>query len=144
MYFEQQSWQNFNYLSLYILVNIQIEHQYVDLYGSQLIVTDNGSGIVKAGFAGEDHLCAVFSSFIAYPSYSNQMIDVNNIKNKNAVFQNAFAFSAFAISFSRLIWVYSSFYNRIYIHIFIFTVIVTFVMIVFTILSVQNHGILYF
>jgi actin-related protein len=48
--------------------------------GPKPIVIDNGSGMVKAGFAGEDHPCAVFSSIIAYPSYSTQMVGVSNSK----------------------------------------------------------------
>ena len=48
--------------------------------GPKPIVIDSGSGMVKAGFAGEDHPCAVFSSIIAYPSYSNQMVGVFNSK----------------------------------------------------------------
>ena len=46
--------------NLYILVNIRIEHQFGDWYGPQSIVIDNGSGIVKTEFAGEDHPCAIF------------------------------------------------------------------------------------
>ena len=42
-------------------------------YGPKSIVIDNGSGMVKAGFAGEDHPSAVFSSIIGYPLYTNQM-----------------------------------------------------------------------
>ena len=41
----------------------------------------------KAGFAGEDHSCAVFSFIIVYPSFSNQMIGIYSNKNENAVFQ---------------------------------------------------------
>ena len=37
-----------------ILVYIQIEHQYRDWHVSQSIVIDNGSAMIKAGFAGED------------------------------------------------------------------------------------------
>lgn len=48
--------------------------------GPQPIVIDNGSGMVKAGFAGEDHPCAVFSSIIGYPKVSNQMVGVSNSK----------------------------------------------------------------
>ena len=49
-------------------------------FGPQPIVIDNGSDMMKAGFAGEDHPSAVFSSFIAYPSYTNQMVWVSDSK----------------------------------------------------------------
>ena len=59
-----------------ILVYIQIEHQYGDMHESQSIVIDNGSGMLKSGFAEQDFSCALFSSIIAYLSYSSQMIGV--------------------------------------------------------------------
>ena len=34
---------------------------------SRPIVIDNGSGVVKAGYGGDDHPCSVFSSIIAKP-----------------------------------------------------------------------------
>ena len=54
-------------------------------FGSESIVIDNGSDTMKAGFAWKDYPGAVFSSFIAYPSYTNpsytnQMVGVSNSK----------------------------------------------------------------
>ena len=51
-----------------------------EYYGTMPIVIDNGSGMVKAGFAGEYYPCAVFPSIIGYPKYSNQMVGVSNSK----------------------------------------------------------------
>ena len=38
------------------------------------VVIDNGSGMVKAGFAGEDAPCCVFPSIIGRPKYKNMML----------------------------------------------------------------------
>lgn len=37
------------------------------------LVIDNGSGIVKAGFSGEDAPCCVFPSIVGVPRYKNSM-----------------------------------------------------------------------
>ena len=42
----------------------------------QAVVIDNGSGMVKAGYGGDDHPCAVFSSIIARPKNKGIMIGV--------------------------------------------------------------------
>ena len=93
-----------------VLVNIHIEHQYADKYVPQSIVLLNGSGNVKAGFSWEDHQFTVSSSIIAYPNYSSQIVGVSNRKYENGEFQKANTYSVFAISFLRLICVYSTFY----------------------------------
>src|SRR5437879_4458897 len=41
------------------------------------IVIDNGSGMVKAGFSGEDSPCCVFPSIIGRPKYKNTMKKVD-------------------------------------------------------------------
>lgn len=41
---------------------------------SRTIVIDNGSGLIKAGFAGEDAPCAVFPSIIGKNRFGNQML----------------------------------------------------------------------
>jgi len=38
------------------------------------LVVDNGSGIVKAGYGGDDHPCSVFPSIIAKPKNPGIMI----------------------------------------------------------------------
>ena len=101
---------------------------------------DNGTGMVKAKFAGEDQPCVVFSSIIIYSIYSNQIIGVNNSKEENAEFQKSYAFSAFVISFLRLICVYSSFnfirfFPCFYRHRFIIVIVIT----VFTCFKPGNH-----
>ena len=35
----------------------------------QTVIIDNGSGMVKAGFAGEDEPCAVVPSIVGRPKY---------------------------------------------------------------------------
>ncbi len=44
------------------------------------IVIDNGSGMVKAGYGGDDHPCAVFASIIARPKNKGIMIGVGDNK----------------------------------------------------------------
>ena len=39
----------------------------------QTVIIDNGSGMVKAGFAGEDAPRAVFPSIVGRPKHSNAM-----------------------------------------------------------------------
>ena len=73
----------------------------IEMHLSQSFI-DSGSGMIKAGLAGEDHSCTVFLFFIVYLSYSNQIVGVKNSKNEHADFQKAFAFSTFIIFFLRL------------------------------------------
>jgi actin-related protein len=42
------------------------------------IVIDNGSGVVKAGYGGDDHPCSVFASIIARPKNKGIMIGVGD------------------------------------------------------------------
>ncbi len=44
------------------------------------IVIDNGSGVVKAGYGGDDHPCSVFASIIAKPKNPGIMIGVKDSK----------------------------------------------------------------
>lgn len=44
---------------------------------SRPIVIDNGSGVVKAGYGGDDHPCSVFSSIIAKPKTQQIMVGGN-------------------------------------------------------------------
>ena len=37
----------------------------------QTIIIDNGSGMIKAGFAGEDAPRAVFPAIVGYPKHAN-------------------------------------------------------------------------
>jgi len=46
--------------------------------GQKPIVIDNGSGMVKAGYGGEDAPCAVFSSIIGRPKSNAGMIGGDN------------------------------------------------------------------
>ena len=39
----------------------------------QTIIIDNGSGMVKSGFAGEDYPRAVFPAIVGRPKHSNAM-----------------------------------------------------------------------
>ena len=39
----------------------------------QTVIIDNGSGMVKAGFAGEDAPRAVFPSIVGRPKHANAM-----------------------------------------------------------------------
>lgn len=48
------------------------------------IVIDNGSGVVKAGYGGDDHPCAVFSTIIAKPK--NPGVMIGNKDNKEEDF----------------------------------------------------------
>jgi len=41
---------------------------------NQPVVIDNGSGIIKAGFAGEDSPKVVFSSMVGKPRYIRSML----------------------------------------------------------------------
>ena len=41
------------------------------------LVVDNGSGICKAGFAGDDAPRSVFSSVVGRPRYQGAMVDID-------------------------------------------------------------------
>ena len=45
------------------------------------VVIDNGSGMCKAGFSGEDAPRAVFPSIVGQPKYPGIMIGMNNKEN---------------------------------------------------------------
>jgi len=42
------------------------------------LVVDNGSGVVKAGYGGDDHPCSVFPSIIARPKTKGIMISATD------------------------------------------------------------------
>lgn len=44
--------------------------------GVVALVIDNGSGMCKAGFAGDDAPSSVFPSFVGRPRYRNAMVCV--------------------------------------------------------------------
>jgi len=50
------------------------------------IVIDNGSGMVKSGFSGEDAPCCVFPAIIGRPKYKNTMKNVDNSNSENIVY----------------------------------------------------------
>lgn len=50
------------------------------------IVIDNGSGVVKAGYGGDDHPCSVFASIIAKPKNKGIMIGVGDAKDGEVFF----------------------------------------------------------
>ena len=41
---------------------------------NQILVIDNGSGVVKAGFSGEDAPCSIFPSIVGRPKNLNVLI----------------------------------------------------------------------
>jgi actin len=43
---------------------------------NQILVIDNGSGVVKAGFSGEDAPCSIFPSIVGRPKNLNVLIGV--------------------------------------------------------------------
>ena len=45
------------------------------------IVIDNGSGVVKAGYGGDDHPCSVFPTIIGKPK--NPDIQIGESKDNN-------------------------------------------------------------
>jgi actin-related protein len=51
-----------------------------DLKEQRAIVIDNGSGVVKAGYGGDDHPSSVFPSIIAKPKNPGIMIGVKDNK----------------------------------------------------------------
>ena len=46
-------------------------------FESTPIVIDNGTGMMKAGFAGEDAPISVFPTIVGYPKHQSVMIGVN-------------------------------------------------------------------
>ena len=49
-----------------------------DFLNSKAIVIDNGTGITKSGFSGEDQPRSVFPTLIGIPKYGKSMIDVGH------------------------------------------------------------------
>ena len=50
---------------------------------AKALVVDNGTGISKNGFAGEDQPRSVFPTLIGYPKYESIMTDVGHDILKN-------------------------------------------------------------
>ncbi|CEM37380.1 unnamed protein product [Vitrella brassicaformis CCMP3155] len=50
-----------------------IDHDYEEVIANQPVVIDNGSGVMKAGFAGDDVPKCVFSSFVGRPKHKRVM-----------------------------------------------------------------------
>lgn len=50
-----------------------MERDYEEVIANQPVVIDNGSGIIKAGFAGEESLKCRFPSFVGRPKHSRVM-----------------------------------------------------------------------
>ena len=49
--------------------------------GDKPLVIDNGSGVVKAGYGGEENPSCVFPSIIAYPKQKGILVGGNNDKD---------------------------------------------------------------
>ena len=49
-----------------------------DFLSAKPLVVDNGTGISKNGFAGEDQPRSVFPTLIGYPKYTSIMTDVEH------------------------------------------------------------------
>lgn len=52
------------------------------------LIIDNGSGVVKAGYSGEDAPCCIFPSIIGRPKYKNIMKNMINANNANITISN--------------------------------------------------------
>ncbi|CAL4250119.1 unnamed protein product [Meganyctiphanes norvegica] len=50
------------------------KYEVVNNYGTSALVVDNGSGVIKAGLAGDDLPRCVFPSIIGYPRYQAVMV----------------------------------------------------------------------
>lgn len=44
------------------------------MFNKQAIVIDNGSGVIKAGFAAEEKPKMVFNNYVGRPKYSKPML----------------------------------------------------------------------
>ncbi|KYQ96675.1 actin domain-containing protein [Tieghemostelium lacteum] len=54
--------------------------RFLENIGEKCLVIDNGSGMVKAGFAGEDAPRCVFPSIVGYPLFSSTMVGMGKDK----------------------------------------------------------------
>lgn len=48
------------------------------MFNKQPIVIDNGSGIIKAGFSGDERPKLVFNNYVGRPKYSKLMLTQND------------------------------------------------------------------
>jgi actin, other eukaryote len=62
-------------IKLFVYKNIFNKEQMAD--DAQTVIIDNGSGMVKAGFAGEDAPRAVFPAIVGYPKHASTMQGIN-------------------------------------------------------------------
>jgi centractin len=53
---------------------MQHDRDYGEVIANQPVVIDNGSGIIKAGFAGEESVKCCFSSFVGRPKHQKVMV----------------------------------------------------------------------
>ena len=63
------------------------------------LVVDNGSGMCKAGFAGDDAPRAVFPSIVGRPRHQGVMVGMGQKVSPISIYVNFFMFRNFLLSY---------------------------------------------